>query len=141
GNGFIPPSPGFEIVGVVSDTKYSDLRREINPIMFTLHDMGRATFELRMAADPQAILPVVRKVVAEINANMPLSGVQTQSQQIDRILFKERLVARLASFFSILALTLACIGLYGLLSYEVTRRRREIGIRMALGAQARDVLH
>src|SRR5262249_38737722 len=102
--------------------------------------MGMATFELRMAVDPQAILPAVRKTVADVNTNMPLIGVQTESEQIDQILFKERLVARLAGFFSVLALVLACIGLYGLLSYEVARRRREIGIRMALGAQARDVL-
>jgi predicted permease len=137
---FGPASPGYEIVGVASDTKYESLRREMNPIMFVPHSLGMATFELRMAADPQAILPAVRKVIADVNANMPLSGVQTESEQIDQVLFKERLVARLASFFSMLALILACIGLYGLLSYEIARRRREIGIRMALGAQARDVL-
>ncbi|MGB6961620.1 MAG: FtsX-like permease family protein, partial [Candidatus Acidiferrum sp.] len=61
-------------------------------------------------------------------------------EQIDRLLFQERLVARLASFFGLLALVLACIGLYGLLSYEVARRTREIGIRMALGGRAKDVL-
>jgi ABC-type antimicrobial peptide transport system permease subunit len=109
-------------------------------MIFTPQTSEAATFELRTAADPAAILPTIRKVVAGVNANMPLFNVQTESEQIDRILFQERLVARLASFFSILALVLACIGLYGLLSYEVTRRRREIGIRMALGAQARDVL-
>ncbi|MGB6682888.1 MAG: FtsX-like permease family protein, partial [Candidatus Acidiferrum sp.] len=64
----------------------------------------------------------------------------TESEQIDRLLFQERLVARLASFFGLLALVLACIGLYGLLSYEVARRTREIGIRMALGGRAKDVL-
>jgi predicted permease len=140
GDKYRPASPGYEIVGVVRDTKYSDLRREINPMMFTPQTAGPAAFELRTAADPQALLPAIRKVVADVNANMPLFDVQTESEQIDRILFQERLVARLATFFSMLALVLACIGLYGLLSYDVARRRREIGIRMALGAQARDVL-
>jgi predicted permease len=140
GDGFRPAFSGYEIVGVVRDTKYSELKREIHPMMFVPQTSGFAAFELRTAADPQAILPAIRKVVAEVNANMPLFNVQTESEQIDRILFQERLVARLASFFSLLALILACIGLYGLLSYEVARRRREIGIRMALGAQIRDVL-
>ena len=138
-NEFGPSDPGFEIVGVVRDAKYSDLRREIHATMYTPQSGGGASFELRTAADPRAILPAVRNVVAQLNGNLPLFDVKSESEQIDRLLFQERLVAQLSSFFGLLALVLACIGLYGLLSYEVARRTREIGIRMALGAQPRDV--
>jgi len=133
-------TPGYEIVGVVRDAKYNDLRREIHPMMYSPQHAGGATFELRTAADPQALLPAVREVVGQVNGNLPLFNVTTQSEQIDRLLFQERLVARLAGFFGVLALVLACIGLYGLLSYEVSRRTREIGIRIALGAQPERVL-
>ncbi len=137
---FAGPTPGYEIVGVVRDAKYNDLRREIHPMMYQPHHVGVATFELRTAADPQALLPAIREVVGQVDANLPLFNVTTQSHQIDRLLFQERLVARLAGFFGVLALVLACIGLYGLLSYEVSRRTREIGIRIALGAQPERVL-
>jgi len=135
-----PPNPGMEIIGVVRDAKYNDLRREIHAMIYSPQTGGGASFELRTAADPKAILPAIRKTIAQVNADLPLFDVKTESQQIDRILFQERLVARLSSFFALLALMLACIGLYGLLSYEVSRRTREIGIRLALGAQAADVL-
>jgi ABC-type antimicrobial peptide transport system permease subunit len=108
--------------------------------MYTPQSTGGASFEVRTAADPQALLPAIREVVAQVNTNLPLYDVKTESQQIDRLLFQERLVARLAGFFGLLALVLACVGLYGLLSYEVSRRTREIGIRLALGAQRERVL-
>jgi len=133
------PRAGWEIVGVVRDTKYDDLRRAIGPTMYVPSDSG-GSFELRTARDPLAAVPEVREVVRRAGKDIPVVNIKTQLQQIDAMLFQERLIARLSSLFGLAALLLAAIGLYGLLAHEVTRGTREIGIRVALGAPTRQIL-
>lgn len=134
------PDPGYTIVGVVANAKYNRLRREIKPTFYTPQVGGEAFFELRSAVAPLTLVPAVRKLVNNENEDLALFRISTQTQAIDRQVLSERITAQLASFFGLLALVLACLGLYGLLSYEVSRRTREIGIRMAVGARSHNVV-
>jgi predicted permease len=128
-----------EIVGVVADAKYDDLRKPLEPTAYIPLQEGEAYFALRTSTKSEAMIPEVRRIVGALDDNLPLFGMRTQTQTIDRLLFNERLVAQLSSLFGGIALILACVGLYGLLSYEVARRTHEIDIRTALGAQRREI--
>ena len=134
----------MEIVGVVADARYQSLRGETPAIVY--HPFQQANgirwldFEVRTGGDPKALVASVRQVVASLDRNIPLYGVMTQKEQVDELLLQERLFAKLSSSFAVLALVLACIGLYGILSYGVARRTGEIGIRLALGAHRTDIM-
>lgn len=135
-----PKDPGYEVVGIVGDAKYDSLRRDVDATMYVPLSGWAATFEVRTAGDPKAFIAPIRSLIGQRDSNLPMMDIATQSEQIERRLAQERIMAQLSSFFAVLALLLACIGLYGLLSYEVTLRTREIGIRMALGARRADLI-
>jgi predicted permease len=136
-------SNDIEVVGVVKDAKRESLRERPFPEAYYPYTQ-RAGFynnlEVRYTGDPAGVIAEVRHAVGEVDKSLPLSYQNTLAQQVEQSLASETLIARLSSFFGLLAVFLACIGIYGLMSYTVARRTSEIGIRVALGADRSTVL-
>jgi putative ABC transport system permease protein len=132
-----------EVVGVVGDSHYLEIREKIAPTLYlnTFQEQRPGSeFAIRTSGDPIATIPAVRREIENQVAGVAIGSIRTLAGQADAWLLQERLVALLSSCFGGLALFIAAVGLYGVLSYSVARRTQEIGIRMALGAQRFDVM-
>ncbi len=135
-----PLARDMEIVGVCRNARYGGLTRKIAPVVYMPYDQGyplpdQMVYALRTSGDPLRYVNSVRETVRQADARVPVTEVRTQAADIDQTINQEITFAELCSAFAILLLVIACVGLYGTVSYNVARRTGEIGIRMALGAQ------
>jgi predicted permease len=145
GFGSDPGTPTeMEIIGVVKNIKYTNLRDEIPEQAFipymASHYVSDMTVYLRTIGEPNQLMTSIRAKVREMDANLPIYAMRTMDDQISNSLSTERMIASLSTVFGFVATVLAIIGLYGVMSYSVAQRTREIGIRMALGAEQGKVI-
>ncbi len=140
------PHDAYEIVGVLKDAHFQDPREKQADVVFLSYmqehtpDALRAELEVRTMGDSQGAAAAIRNLVKETEPRLPMNDFRTLREQVDSNFDRERLAARFVAFFSGLALLLACVGLYGVVAQDVVRRRTEIGLRVALGAQPAEVL-
>jgi predicted permease len=134
------------IVGVTANARYGGLKGEIPPVVYVSYaqvpapQLGQVTYALRTEGDPLRYAGAVRQIVREADGRVPVTKLKTQAADIDQTINQEIVFARLCSAFAVLALTIACVGLYATMAYAVARRTGEIGLRLALGAGRGDVI-